>query len=482
MSNNKDTFKFDAIVRARINDNGIKILEGRASSNSKDSFDTIMNSDCLRGFLDDASSKLIPIEFTHGNKDRDNRLFKRIGKLTNATINSEGDKEYFDVTIELNNNPFSDWAFELIENPEKELGENIALGMSIEGNIEKYHYETIDGKSTKVFDRVRLTHIAVHDTPSNPDTWLEAISRAAKSEINNNNESEKLMDKTNEIINNDIPSEATTSEETTRALEIDEKGNVELANFQSELRQIASDLTNAIVTMSETNLSADLIMIAICEFMDKFEDKLEMLKQWIEYGYIKINDSMQRSEYVKNSQNVFLGQLEKINIKLKETRQNESDEQTKQSFSSEGNSETQCSNPSSIGQVIREDNKENNKMENETTTETTTVESTNETAPKTVEAKVEVRNDTSELLKAISTLTAMVEKLDNENKEVRSKIDEISKQPASVPANVPNVPSTIERASSVISSKEEFEKLSRSQQTAVRNALVLTAMSPKKAK
>lgn len=476
MSNNKDTFKFDAIVRARINDNGIKILEGRASSNSKDSFETIMNSDCLRGFLDDASSKLIPIEFTHGNKDRDNRLFKRIGKLTNATINSEGDKEYFDVTIELNNNPFSDWAFELIENPEKELGENIALGMSIEGNIEKYHYETIDGKSTKVFDRVRLTHIAVHDTPSNPDTWLEAISRAAKSEINNNNESEKLMDKTNqEIINNDIPSEATTSEETTRALEIDEKGNVELANFQSELRQIASDLTNAIVTMSETNLSADLIMIAICEFMDKFEDKLEMLKQWIEYGYIKINNEVQRSEYVKNSQNVFLGQLEKINIKLKETRQNESDEQTKQSFTSEGNSETQCSNPSSIGKVIREDNKENNKMENETTTEATTVEIA-------VEPTIEVRSVITELLKSVESLNSMVEKLTNENKEVRSKIDEISKQPASVPANVPNVPSTIERASSVISSKEEFEKLSRSQQTAVRNALVLTAMSPKKAK
>lgn len=476
MSNNKDTFKFDAIVRARINDNGIKILEGRASSNSKDSFETIMNSDCLRGFLDDASSKLIPIEFTHGNKDRDNRLFKRIGKLTNATINSEGDKEYFDVTIELNNNPFSDWAFELIENPEKELGENIALGMSIEGNIEKYHYETIDGKSTKVFDRVRLTHIAVHDTPSNPDTWLEAISRAAKSEIDNNNESEKLMDKTNqEIINNDIPSEVTASEETTRALEIDEKGNVELANFQSELRQIASDLTNAIVTMAETNLSADLIMIAICEFMDKFEDKLEMLKQWIEYGYVKINDSMQRSEYVKNSQNVFLGQLEKINIKLKETRQNESDEQTKQSFTSEGNSETQCSNPSSIGQVIREDNKENNKMENETTTEATTVEIA-------VEPTIEVRSVITELLKSVESLNSMVEKLTNENKEVRSKIDEISKQPASVPANIPNVPSTIERASSVISSKEEFEKLSRSQQTAVRNALVLTAMSPKKAK
>jgi len=173
------SFSSEAVVRAS-EKNGKKYIVGVASSDSKDDYKTIFSNACQIGFVEDCQNFNILVELEHQEKFG-HPFIKNIGKVISASAIKENNKTLFQVETELNSKSFlANYVFDTVKDPDPSFGEPIKFGFSIYGVVQKSHFEYIDGEYTKIYDRVSLRRIAMTDHPSNPDTFVEAVSRASE--------------------------------------------------------------------------------------------------------------------------------------------------------------------------------------------------------------------------------------------------------------------------------------------------------------
>lgn len=268
-------FTFDTqIVRAEEVD-GKRYLIGCASSTSRDTFDTIFSKDCQEGFIEDCANtnEIIKVDMFHNNQ-----FIFQVGKVIEAYTQYEedSDKTFFYSKIMLKrNNVFANQVYEDLTSTETEFGDPPKIGLSISGDVVTAHYERIDGKITKVYDRVKLKKIAITDRPSNPDTFLEAVSRS----LDNTN----ILDITNEekINMSDLSTSETTEVENVEQTTITEK--VETIDRESptvtslfaKINETIIEFMDQVKLIQNTPLTAENAFRAIRFFVENYEDRLE---------------------------------------------------------------------------------------------------------------------------------------------------------------------------------------------------------------
>lgn len=313
-------FSFNAVLRA-VEENGIKYLEGVASSTSKDQHGTIFSEDCQDGFVSDINENNIVIDIKHSDNFMD-----FIGRADSATVVQEGDISKLVVRIKLNNNSYqANQLYNIIREPNKEMGEPDNLGMSIMGTAKKWH---INSEGITIFDRVILERIAITDNPSNTDTFINVIKRSIEKreelmseELNQAEEKVEEVQREVEIALQEEPQvEEVKIEETVevkRALEYTEDYKVTAMSVRESVADCVTKMVSAITSVQASDLSADMLLLAVKEFVDYYEDKLEDMMWSVEWAGIDEAQVAREKSLVKQlkSKNNL---SERINMKIVE--------------------------------------------------------------------------------------------------------------------------------------------------------------------
>lgn len=340
-------FSFNAILRA-VEEDGIKYLEGVASSTSKDQHGTIFSEDCQDGFKNDISENNVVIDIKHSDNFMD-----FIGKAESADIIQEGDITKLVVRIKLNNNnPQATQLFNIIREPNVEMGEPESLGMSIMGTAKKWH---INSDGITIFDRVVLERIAITDNPSNTDTFINVIKRSIVKEeilVSEKKESTEVVEEVQrevEIAPQEEPIEETV--EIKRALDYTDDWKITAMSVRESVAECVNKMVNAITAVQASDLTADMLLLAVKEFVDHYEDKLEDMMWSVEWAGIAEEQVVREKSLVKQlkSKNNL---SERINIKVIEREKMQ--EQEKTESVAEAQVETQVAQSSSEGDVMRE--------------------------------------------------------------------------------------------------------------------------------
>lgn len=348
-------FSFNAILRA-VEEDGIKYLEGVASSTSKDQHGTIFSEDCQDGFKSDISENNVVIDIKHSDNFMD-----FIGKAESADVIQESDITKLVVRIKLNNNnPQATQLFNIIREPNIEMGEPESLGMSIMGTAKKWH---INSEGITIFDRVVLERIAITDSPSNTDTFINVIKRSIinKEEIlvSETKESTEVVveevQREVEIAPQEEPQVAEIKAEETvevkRALDYTDDWKITAMSVRESVAEYVNKMVNAITAVQASDLTADMLLLAVKEFVDHYEDKLEDMMWSVEWAGIAEEQVAREKSLVKQlkSKNNL---SERINIKVIEREKMQ--EQEKAESVVEAQVETQVAQSSSEGDVVRE--------------------------------------------------------------------------------------------------------------------------------
>lgn len=313
-------FSFNAVLRA-VEENGVKYLEGVASSTSKDQHGTIFSEDCQDGFVSDINENNVVIDIKHSDNFMD-----FIGKADSATVIQEGDITKLVVRIKLNNNnPQATQLYNIIREPNVEMGEPDSLGMSIMGTAKKWH---INSEGITIFDRVILERIAITDNPSNTDTFINVIKRSIEKreelmseELNQVEEKVEEVQREVEIAPQKEPqAEEVKVEETVevkRALDRTSEGKVTSASVRETIAEMVTKMVSAITAVQTSDLTADMLLLAVKEFVDYYEDKLEYLMWDVEwYGIDETQVAREKSlvKQLKSKNNL----SERIDAKILE--------------------------------------------------------------------------------------------------------------------------------------------------------------------
>lgn len=312
-------FSFNAILRA-VEEDGIKYLEGVASSTSKDQHGTIFSEDCQDGFKNDISENNVVIDIKHSDNFMD-----FIGKAESADVIQEGDITKLVVRIKLNNNnPQATQLYNIIREPNVEMGEPDNLGMSIMGTAKKWH---INSEGITIFDRVVLERIAITDSPSNTDTFINVIKRSIVKEeilVSEKKESTEVVEEVQrevEIAPQEEPQvEEVKIEETVeikRALEYTDDWKITAMSVRESVTECVNKMVGAITAVQASDLTADMLLLAVKEFVDYYEDKLEDMMWSVEWAGISEAQVAREKSLVKQlkSKNNL---SERINMKIVE--------------------------------------------------------------------------------------------------------------------------------------------------------------------
>lgn len=312
-------FSFNAVLRA-VEENGIKYLEGVASSTSKDQHGTIFSEDCQDGFVSDINENNVVIDIKHSDNFMD-----FIGKADSATVVQEGDITKLVVRIKLNNNnPQATQLYNIIREPNVEMGEPDSLGMSIMGTAKKWH---INSEGITIFDRVILERIAITDNPSNTDTFINVIKRSIEKreelmseELNQTEEKVEEVQREIEIAPQEELKEEVKIEENVevkRELEYTEDYKITAMSVRETIAEMVAKMVSAITAVQASDLTADMLLLAVKEFVDYYEDKLEYLMWDVEwYGIDEAQVAREKSlvKQLKSKNNL----SERINMKMVE--------------------------------------------------------------------------------------------------------------------------------------------------------------------
>lgn len=468
-----NNFSFETtVLRTEVDSNGELYLIGVASSDTKDYHNTIFNSDCQRGFLEDVQNETIIVEMFHEQDEKNPKFTQSIGKVVEASTQIEDDKTKFITKIKLNKrNPQAQWIYDIIQEPLVEFGEPTQLGLSIWGYVKKWHYENIDGQTIKVFDRVSLKRIAITDKPSNKDTFLECISRSIDS-IENNNKKEEVI---------------------SRMFARDEKGNVKMSDVKAQLNLQMQEFMNEINKAYTAGFTVENTLNILKGFIEKYENTMEQTiweAKWncciddsiedsnediVSEGCIKREKEVNQNKFIEQINNllelnkVSREQVQNIEKDIEEkengrTIKNESNTVTCNACdSSRQNSSTECSScisrscEESQSSIVQREVKETKVEQEVVQVETVDVE-------KVVESKLETvsREIVSTLQISIDSLVEKINSLNKSIEVISREVEVIKNQPASIPAN------TIQNVSreQSLSEKERYEKGLMSKQEA----------------
>lgn len=473
-----NNFSFETtVLRTEVDSNGELYLIGVASSDIKDYHNTIFNSDCQRGFLEDVQNETIIVEMFHEQNEKRPKFTQSIGKVVEASTQIEDDKTKFITKIKLNKrNPQAQWIYDIVQEPLVEFGEPTQLGLSIWGYVKKWHYENIDGQTIKVFDRVSLKRIAITDKPSNKDTFLECISRSIDS-IENNNKKEEVI---------------------SRMFARDENGNVKMSDVKTQLNLQMQEFMNEINKAYTAGFTAENTLNILKGFIEKYEDIMQQTI-WEAKWNCCVDDSMEEATMDSSSedvvseacvkrekevnQNKFIEQINNLlelnkvsreqvqniekNIEEKEngrTIKNESKRTTCDTCDSSRQDSSTCDTEScnrsceeSQSSIVQREEEEAKVEQEVIQVETVDVE-------KIVENKLETvsREIVSTLQISIDSLLQEINSLNKSIETISREVEVIKNQPASTPANTIQV---VSREQS-LSEKERYEKGLMSKQEA----------------
>lgn len=167
-------------TRVYRNQDGEMIFEGTASSDTLDSHRTRFNAEAQEGFQFDIMKGMEdqePVELEAEHKGEEEPM-NILGPVIVGTVSSDN-KLMIRAKLDPDN-PKAVYYFNKMTKPDPVTKKVKKFGLSINGVVEKAHYEYDQeaGTHIEVFDRVRLKRIGIVRKPSNPDCWVEKIIRS----------------------------------------------------------------------------------------------------------------------------------------------------------------------------------------------------------------------------------------------------------------------------------------------------------------
>lgn len=412
-TNNNEDFNFNARISRAYKDEktGKYYIEGVASSTSIDSHRTIFSDNCLLGWKEDFESGLPTyIEVNHDGRED---WTKRIGKVVEVEVRQNTEKkdvennfitEFF-IRAELDSdNPFALQTFNTINNPKVEYGQPEELGLSINGSITKMRLKKIGNEVIEIYDRARLTLIGVVEYPSNPDTFVNAIKRSVENNILVKRNIENMSKKAEEmevIIDTDNSSSSIVENQEVQRELLDDAGLEANQKLIMDLKELVVDVMGEIDKLE--NLRTESLVDVISLFLNKL--------------YCKFTWDMSYDIFERNIKNKF------DLLRMKETQE-----------------------VKNIDDIVENEKRNNEMSEQKEVTEVIEQEVTEqvveEVARTVEESKVEEVKETNGLESVIRDLTDIVkslkvdvEKISNENAELKRNIEVIGKQPVGVVAD-----------------------------------------------
>lgn len=464
------TFETD-VMRAEESDNKLFLI-GCASSTAEDTFETIFSEECQRGFVEDCENDTVIVESIHSEKlakiGIGSRYLFSVGRVVESYLEYD-DKEQktkFIVKIEIDSeNPEAVRLYNMVKNPKKEYGHPEKLALSIHGKIIKWHYE----KGKKIFDRVRLTHIAIVDNPSNKDTYLEVISRSI------------------EIYEKEVSREMVTP-------------TISPQEIRNQIDSALQEMVDQITAVTESNINFKNSLSVIRNFVQKYSSIISAItceSEWCEHEKEDDDDEIEdKNETVSEasckedsasrentSQNSFIEKmLMQIDSKTKEvdemakriesteveqnnkeiSRENENDRECEQrETSNTSNSEGRSDQAGTVARQQESEVEQNqpiNKQEGDVMENTTKPENqvetpeVNDTVSReelvSVATNIETKFETisRESLEKIDSMTKLIETLAEKFETVSRELEALKNEPASTPADLSTVSREVEDA------------------------------------
>lgn len=471
------SFSSEAVVRAS-EKNGKKYIVGIASSDTKDDYNTIFSNACQIGFVEDCQNFNILVELEHQEKFG-HPFIKNIGKVVSAAAIKENGKSLFQVETELNTKSFlANYVFDTVKDPDPSFGEPVKFGFSIYGVVQKSHFEYINGEYTKIYDRVSLRRIAMTDHPSNPDTFVEAVSRA--SEQDNVAELPKV-EPTQEQVTEEVSRDSITiqtdcgsasglinqlanNQNAPCNMEVPESVPVPQVTSQelkAKLDVILNEMVNQVKALQASGLTPMNMLCLMSELVEKYCESVEDLDNAVRWGSLSVNDNptVERSseEPKENKLNILLETLSEIKD-IENAKQNhqqricsvcstecKADGQQCESVS-RSNSEQIEQNQSIDKEVIT--------MENTEVVEPTTEKVQSEIEPaKEVEmvSRASIMEDMKSLMAEFTT--SITSSLEIKLNSVTAELDKVKQMPLSIAGN--QLAHTVSRSSNSIATIRE---------------------------
>jgi hypothetical protein len=462
MEENKAEFKFQTeIIRSEEVD-GKVYLFGCASSTSLDSHETIFSEKCQEGFVEDCLKSNVLIEIVHGKLETENRFLLAVGKVVEAYLDRTTEEVRTMVKIELNpSHPYFNFIVDSLEGKNTDFGIKEQIGLSIYGFAKEFHYELRNSVQIKVFDRVKLTHIAIAEKPSNYDTFLEVVARS----INIKEEEINRMKQDPKVIVEGI--------------------NARIAERQKEITDKIQSFTSNLEILKASNFSVEDMAIAMKAFLESMyhclSDKIMYLK-WDGESLSEYEEkASEEMRTVQSSQFKIIDEILEIKRTEKESKEDvkptvkcsESNTEHKCSATCE-QTESGCEESNSIKSIENETGEkevqeEKEEVEVEAEVQRTEVEATQEEVK-----EVEVtRSEFNSLKESIDKLTELISEVSRSSKESKveasvesivEKMDKVEKelevlrnQPISAP--IQNIPTNTTNTKNISREEELFRKV-----------------------
>lgn len=475
------SFSSEAIVRAS-EKNGKKYIVGVASSDSKDDYKTIFSNACQIGFVEDCQNFNILVELEHQEKFG-HPFIKNIGKVVSASAIKENNKTLFQVETELNSKSFlANYVFDTVKDPDPSFGEPIKFGFSIYGVVQKSHFEYIDGEYTKIYDRVSLRRIAMTDHPSNPDTFVEAVSRA--SEQDNVTELPKVepiqeqkpiteevardsitieteYGSASSLINQLASNQSQPIQETPESVPTPQVTSQEL---KAKLDGVLNEMVNQVKALQISGLTPVNMLCLMSELVEKYCEAVEDLDNAVRWGSLNVNDNqtVERSseEQKENKLNVLLETL--IEVKDLENAKQNNQQRICSTCSTDCKADgQQCESVSRSNSEQKLENQpehqEVNNMENvevvETTEKTTTTVEV-EPVKEELVSRASILEDMKSLMSEFTT--SITSSFESKLSSVTAELEKVKQMPMTIAGN--QLSNTVSRSSNSIASIRERQR------------------------
>lgn len=307
MGNN---FTFQATITRARKEGDKYIIDGVASSDAVDFYDTRFNKTCQQHWKEQIESKdgmPVLLEINHDGLED---WTKRCGKINRAEIiektTENGATSIFEIEAEIDAEHYlAPTVYRAITNPKTEYGQPKQLAFSINGwpiGIESKKVIE-NGKTIEEYSKIPLFAIGIVEQAANPDandSFINAIKRSRMNVPQNDNNNEEIkLDNENKVADIDGVQTTLTNTETITNEIKPEESNVEraaqvevpLAKSQKEVVQDAVNELNDMVTefqtevlaIAKSEVSPENILFVIDKFLQKYGNRASwnlMCKGW----------------------------------------------------------------------------------------------------------------------------------------------------------------------------------------------------------
>lgn len=436
-----DKFTFQAQITRAVKKDGKYIIEGIASSDAVDFYDTRFNTDCQKYWkeqIDSPDGMPVLLEVNHdGFED----WTKRFGKITRAemipNVTNTKTSDFF-IQGELDPEHYmTDFIYRAINNPKTEYGQPKQLAFSVNGLPIGVESKIVveNGKTIEEYSKVPLFAVGIVELAANPtarETMIKAIKRSRE---NIKSEETKLAETIYEVEDDTIKENIERAISAEVPVEVETEKSI-LTETVKEVNDVMLEFQKEVLAIANSEVSVDNIFYVIKTFLNKYSDT----------AYCKICEGQydlmdMRYEAEANLKREVKEKLETLTRNVSKTE-----------------------NVKIIVDDLENDkNKEENKVSENVSSEVKSeaVEKTEETKVETILVTSEIKPDETanlmrSMLEGISNLTKTVEVLTkevavvkeknaevekeanivrSENANLTAKVEQLSQAPASTPAN-----------------------------------------------